>query len=201
MQMQMQMQIKIKIKIKKNKNKNNNNKPTNEKSTENSALEKTEESPTHNTTKSTEVSTTPENVITESVTNTPELVSPKEVAKDNLDDKEKPWKHGPQGLKFKDIRAGDGKPVKKGSKVRVYYVGQLPNKKVFDKSIDGPGFEFKLGAGDVIQGWEKGLFGMKVGSKRRLVVPPKLAYGTEGSLPDVPPNSELTFTIEVKSVE
>jgi len=104
-------------------------------------------------------------------------------------------------LKYKDIRAGTGKPLKKGSQVRVYYVGQLGNKKVFDKNIEGPGFEFKVGGGEVIQGWDKGLFGMKAGGKRRLIIPAKLAYGEEGSAPDVPPNSDLTFTIEIKDIK
>jgi len=122
----------------------------------------------------------------------------KDTSTDKKEDKD--WKEGPQGLKFKDLRPGDGKAIKKGSKVRVLYVGQLPNKKVFDKSIEEPGFEFKLGDGDVIQGWEKGLFGMKAGGKRRLVIPPNLAYGEEGSTPDIPPNTALTFTIEVKEV-
>jgi len=90
--------------------------------------------------------------------------------------------------------------VRKGAKIRVLYVGQLPNKKVFDKSIEDPGFEFKLGDNEVIQGWEKGLFGMKVGGKRRLLIPSNLAYGEEGSSPDIPPNTALTFTIEVKDV-
>lgn len=109
------------------------------------------------------------------------------------------WKNGPQGLKYKDIRVGDGKPVKQGSKVRVYYVGQLDNKKIFDKAIEGPGFQFTLGANEVIRGWEFGVNGMKVGGKRRLQIPPRLAYGEEGSPPDIPPNAQLTFTVEVKS--
>jgi len=104
-------------------------------------------------------------------------------------------------LKYKDIRVGKGTPVKKGAQVRVYYVGQLPNEKVFDQSISGPGFEFKFGAGEVIQGWDKGLSGMKVGGKRRILVPAKLAYGEEGSLPDIPPNTDLRFNIEVKEIK
>jgi len=84
--------------------------------------------------------------------------------------------------------------------VRVYYVGQLSDKKVFDKSLAGPGFEFTLGAGEVIQGWELGVNGMKAGGKRKLVIPAKLGYGDEGSPPDIPANAELTFTVELKSV-
>ncbi|ETO30179.1 hypothetical protein RFI_06939 [Reticulomyxa filosa] len=118
-------------------------------------------------------------------------------AQDNKKKEEEEWKKGPEGLKFRDLRVGDGK---KGSKVTVFYVGQLPNKKVFDKLIDGEGFEFKVGGGEVIQGWEKGLLGMKVGGKRRLLIPAKLGYGEEGSEPDIPPNTDLTFTIEVKTV-
>jgi len=110
------------------------------------------------------------------------------------------WKSFAEGLKYKDIKEGAGKAVRKGSKVSVYYVGQLPNKQVFDKMISGEGLEFKVGGGEVIQGWEKGLIGMKVGGKRRLLVPAKLGYGQEGSQPEIPPNTDLTFTIEVKSV-
>jgi len=119
----------------------------------------------------------------------------------NDNGEDQPWKNGPQGLKFKDVRVGDGKTVQKGSKVRVYYVGQLDNKTVFDKSISGPGFAFTLGAGEVIKGWDLGVNGMKVGGKRRLQIPAKLAYGEGGSQPDIPPNAQLTFTVEVKGAK
>jgi len=102
------------------------------------------------------------------------------------------------GIQYRDMKVGDGAQVKNGDKLRVYYVGQTDDKKVFDKCISGPGFEFAFGAGDVIKGWDMGLKNMKVGGKRKLVIPPKLAYGAAGSPPNVPGNATLTFTIELK---
>jgi FK506-binding nuclear protein len=103
------------------------------------------------------------------------------------------------GLKYKDLKEGDGPEVKSGQEVAVYYVGQLANKDIFDKNISGEGFLFHLGKGDVIKGWDEGIKGMKVGGKRRLVVPANLAYGKQGT-DNIPPNSELTFTVEVRKV-
>merc|ERR1712228_909194 len=74
------------------------------------------------------------------------------------------------------------------------------DKKVFDKCISGKGFEFELGKGEVIKGWDLGLKGMKNGGKRKLIVPSKLAYGQRGSEPHIPPNARLTFTLEIKDV-
>jgi FKBP-type peptidyl-prolyl cis-trans isomerase len=103
-------------------------------------------------------------------------------------------------VSFKDMKQGSGKPIKPGQIVRVYYVGQLDDKSIFDKAISGDGFEFKFGEDDVIQGWNLGMKGMKVGGKRRIVVPPEFAYGPEGKEPKIPPNSTLTFTVELRDV-
>jgi len=100
------------------------------------------------------------------------------------------------GIRYKEIKEGDGQPIKPGQKIAVYYVGQLPDKKVFDKAITGEGFEFTFGKGEVIKGWDEGLKGMNVGGKRRLVVPANLGYGKEGT-DNIPPNSELVFTVQV----
>jgi len=102
---------------------------------------------------------------------------------------------------YQDIRDGEGKEVKQGSKVQIQFVAQLPTNKVIEKNLTGEGVEFNVGEGKVIEGWEKGLLGLKVGAKRRLKVPAKLAYGEKG-LPskEVPPNTDLTYTIEIKSV-
>merc|ERR1719245_1562683 len=102
------------------------------------------------------------------------------------------------GIKYRDMKEGEGKMVKNGDKLKVYYVGQTDDKKVFDKCISGGGFEFNFGKGDVIKGWEMGLKGMRVGGKRKLVIPPKMGYGSNGSPPSIPPNATLTFTIELK---
>jgi FK506-binding nuclear protein len=105
------------------------------------------------------------------------------------------------GISYKDMKQGSGKPIKNGQTVRVYYVGQLDDKSIFDKAISGDGFEFKVGSNDVIQGWNFGVRGMKVGGKRRVVIPPKFAYGAEGQPPKIPANAALTFTIEVRDVQ
>merc|ERR1712087_592266 len=101
-------------------------------------------------------------------------------------------------IKYRDMKEGDGEVVSVGDKLKVFYVGQTDDKKVFDKCIAGSGFEFAFGKGDVIKGWDMGLKGMRVGGKRKLVIPPAKAYGAAGSPPNVPPNATLTFTIELK---
>merc|ERR1719229_64470 len=103
-------------------------------------------------------------------------------------------------IKCKDMSEGKGKEAKKGDKLRVYYVGQTEDKDVFDKAITGTGFEFTLGKGEVIKGWDVGCVGMKVGGKRKLIIPPKFAYGQEGSPPTIGPNATLTFTIQLKAI-
>ena len=72
------------------------------------------------------------------------------------------------------------------------------NNKKFDSCLSGAPFKFKLGKGEVIKGWDLGVLGIKVGGKRRLTIPPKLAYGQNGAPPDIPPNSTLIFEIECK---
>lgn len=145
---------------------------------------------------------------------TPEKDDAKESAQSGDEKKEKEQKNTKQnkknkkkdkkkmqsmsGLQYRDMKEGDGAAVKKGDKLRVFYVGQTDDKKVFDKCINGSGFEFTLGKGDVIKGWDIGFRGMKVGGKRKLVIPAKLAYGTAGSPPSVPGNAQLTFTVELK---
>ena len=83
----------------------------------------------------------------------------------------------------------------------VYYNGKLQkNGKQFDKTDKGPGFKFKLGQGRVIKGWELGIVGMKVGGKRKMTIPPSLAYGAGGAPPQIPPNSTLVFDVELKTL-
>uniref|UniRef100_A0A2M3Z233 FK506-binding protein n=1 Tax=Anopheles braziliensis TaxID=58242 RepID=A0A2M3Z233_9DIPT len=105
------------------------------------------------------------------------------------------------GLIVEDIKVGSGPEAKPGKKVAVYYVGRLKqNNKVFDSTSSGGGFKFALGRGEVIKGWDLGVAGMKVGGKRRLTIPHKLAYGTKGSPPVIPPCSTLVFEVELKKV-
>ncbi len=96
---------------------------------------------------------------------------------------------------------GKGPEAKTGDKVQVHYVGTLADGKKFDASRDhGQPFTFTLGQGMVIRGWDQGVVGMKVGEKRKLVIPPSLAYGVRGHPPVIPPNSTLTFEIELLAI-
>uniref|UniRef100_A0A182PQF8 FK506-binding protein n=1 Tax=Anopheles epiroticus TaxID=199890 RepID=A0A182PQF8_9DIPT len=105
------------------------------------------------------------------------------------------------GLMVEDLKVGNGPEAKPGKKIAVYYEGRLKsNNKVFDSTNKGPGLKFALGRGEVIKGWDLGVAGMKVGGKRRLVIPHKLAYGTKGSPPVIPPCSTLVFEVELKKV-
>lgn len=113
-------------------------------------------------------------------------------------EKKDPFQKGKGGLQYRDIKAGTGKPVKKGRKLQMRYIGRLcSNGKVFDSNLKGQPFTFRLGAGEVIKGWDMGLEGMKVGGKRILKLPSKLAYGKSGAGRDIPPNADLEFVVEV----
>jgi len=105
------------------------------------------------------------------------------------------------GVQIEDIKVGNGPEAKVGNKVGMYYEGRLKsNNKQFDANKSGKPFSFKLGKGDVIKGWDVGVLGMKVGGKRRLTIPPKMAYGESGAPPDIPPHSTLVFEVECKHV-
>jgi len=102
----------------------------------------------------------------------------------------------PNGLIIEDLILGHGADSQVGKKVRVKYIGRLSSGSIFDSSLNKP-FTFRLGVGQVIKGWDIGIRGMRVGGKRRLTIPPKLAYGSEGALPSIPPNSTLVFEVEL----
>jgi FKBP-type peptidyl-prolyl cis-trans isomerase len=105
------------------------------------------------------------------------------------------------GLQIEEMKPGDGPEATAGQTVTVHYVGTLTNGKKFDSSRDrGEGFTFKLGAGQVIKGWDQGVAGMKVGSMRKLTIPPDLAYGDRGFPGAIPPNSTLVFEVELLGV-
>ncbi len=106
------------------------------------------------------------------------------------------------GLVYWDIRVGNGGEAKEGSHVRVHYTGWLTTGKKFDSSVDaGKPFDFTIGNGEVIKGWEEGVAGMKVGGKRQLRIPPALAYGAAGYPGAIPPNATLIFDIQLLNVE
>ncbi len=109
---------------------------------------------------------------------------------------------GDEKLVMKDVVLGTGDEVKAGDTVSVNYIGTLENGTKFDSSYDRKqAFEFTVGEGRVIRGWELGLLGMKVGGKRELVIPYQLGYGEGGSLPVIPPKATLKFTIELLGIK
>ena len=106
------------------------------------------------------------------------------------------------GLIYWDIRVGNGAMAKEGSHVRVHYTGWLTTGKKFDSSVDGgKPFDFTIGNGEVIKGWEEGVAGMKVGGKRQLRIPPALAYGAAGYPGAIPANATLIFDIQLLGVQ
>ena len=107
----------------------------------------------------------------------------------------------PSGLRYQDLAQGQGAEAAAGKSVSVHYTGWLPNGEKFDSSRDrNEPFNFTLGAGQVIAGWDEGVAGMKVGGRRKLVIPPDLGYGTAGAPPDIPPGATLVFDVELIDV-
>jgi len=113
------------------------------------------------------------------------------------------WITTGSGLKYRDVVVGKGPQPKPGDDILVNYTGKFTNGKVFDTSL-APGrtpFELHLGRGDVIKGWDEGLSTMHVGGKRKLIIPPALAYGERGYPGAIPPNTTLTFDVELLKIK
>jgi FKBP-type peptidyl-prolyl cis-trans isomerase len=105
------------------------------------------------------------------------------------------------GLQYEDSVVGTGGEAVAGKQVEVHYTGTLADGKKFDSSHDRrKPFAFRLGAGQVIKGWDEGVAGMKVGGRRKLVIPYQLAYGERGHPPVIPAKAELTFEVELLKV-
>lgn len=107
----------------------------------------------------------------------------------------------PSGLRYRDLQVGQGEEAARGKTVEIHYIGLLEDNTKFDSSEDpSHPFAFRIGIDAVIQGWHQGIAGMKVGGKRRLVVPPELGYGKQGMGRIVPPNATLIFEVELVNV-
>ena len=105
------------------------------------------------------------------------------------------------GLKYDDLVVGDGAEAQAGQRVSVHYTGWLTDGSKFDSSVDrNDPFQFALGKGMVIRGWDEGVQGMKVGGKRKLTIPPQLGYGAQGAGGVIPPNATLVFDVELLEI-
>jgi len=111
------------------------------------------------------------------------------------------WKKYASGLEIQELKVGEGAEAKSGQTVDVHYTGWLLDGTKFDSSVDrGKPFSFRLGAGEVISGWDEGVLGMKVGGKRKLRIPPERGYGARGAGGVIPPNATLVFDVELLGV-
>ena len=134
----------------------------------------------------------------------------KEAAKKEEPKKEEPKKEESKkdnkkvlanGLIIEDVKVGTGAAAKSGKKIGMRYIGRLTTGKVFDKNTSGKPFNFNLGRGEVIKGWDLGIQGMMLGGERRLTIPPALAYGAQGAPPDIPRNATLVFEVKLVTLK
>ena len=108
----------------------------------------------------------------------------------------------PDNTQIIDVKIGTGPPIKPGDTVMVHYIGTLTGGKIFDSSKGrGQPFDFVVGRGTVIRGWDVGLVGMRVGGVRRLIIPPQQAYGDRGVPPVIPPKATLHFEVQLLTIQ
>jgi len=115
-------------------------------------------------------------------------------------EKKSPYTTTDSGLRYRIFKEGTGPKPEKGDKVKVHYTGKLTDGTVFDSSKDRGPFEFKVGTGQVISGWDEGVIDMQVGEVRELVIPPNLGYGSRGAGNLIPPDSTLVFEVEMLEI-
>lgn len=139
---------------------------------------------------------------TDSAQNPTELTTSKPNKQDNMNIDLTNAVTTDSGLKYIDVEEGKGESPQKGQQVTVHYTGTLENGKKFDSSRDrNKPFSFKIGVGQVIQGWDEGVGTMKVGGRRTLIIPPELGYGSQGAGGVIPPDSTLLFDVELLGVK
>jgi FKBP-type peptidyl-prolyl cis-trans isomerase FkpA len=107
----------------------------------------------------------------------------------------------PSGVYYRDLTVGTGAPVANGQQLSVRFTGWLANGTQFDSNVSGVPFDFRLGASEVIEGWDLGIVGMKVGGRRQLIIPSALGYGPTGEPPSIPPNAILVFNVDLLSAQ
>lgn len=130
------------------------------------------------------------------------VVAEKDIVVENNVEGKKKMQENATELKIEDLVVGTGAEAVSGKLISVHYTGTLTNGTKFDSSKDrGEPFEFTLGAGQVIEGWDKGFAGMKVGGKRKLTIPSEMGYGAQGAGGVIPPNATLIFEVELLGVK
>lgn len=127
--------------------------------------------------------------------------TPATIAGNNMTENTEETISTPSGLKYVDLKVGDGAEPKTGQTVVVHYTGTLEDGTKFDSSRDRSSpFQFKLGVGQVIKGWDEGVASMKVGGRRKLIIPADLGYGARGAGGVIPPNATLIFDVELLKI-